>query len=62
MKEFYFERTIYVEEKYRVTMSDDMANQTVARKILSRSLANDKPTEAVVLLDSKVIKTGRLNP
>lgn len=62
MKEFYFKRIIYVEEKYRVTMSDDMANQTVARKILSRSLVNEKPTEAVVLLDSKVVKTGRLNP
>lgn len=60
MKKFIFTRIIQVEERYSVTMSEEMANETVARSVLMRQLANDKFSTAVELCDSRVVKTGRV--
>mgnify|MGYP001580823537 FL=1 len=60
MKKFIFTRIVQVEEKYSVEMNDDMANETVAKGLLTRQLANDKFTTAVELCDSRVVKTGRV--
>lgn len=60
MKTFIFARTISVEERYKVTMSDEMANPTTARNILLRQLAKEQLTDAVELVDSSVINTGRI--
>lgn len=60
MKSFIFTRTISVEERYRVSMSDDMANPTTARAILMRQLTKEELTEAVELVDSRVTNTGRI--
>lgn len=59
-QKFIFTRLVTVEERYSVTMSDEMANKTIAHKILLRSLGGeDKPSAVIELLDSKVVKTGR---
>jgi len=60
MKIFIFTRTISVEERYKVTMSDEMGNPTVARNILLRQLEKNELTEAVELVDSRVTNTGRI--
>jgi hypothetical protein len=59
-KKFVFTRIISVEERYSVEMSDAMASDNVAQRILLKSLNSDRLTEAVELLDSKVVKTGRI--
>lgn len=61
MKTFIFTRILSVEERFSVTMSDEMANPTVARSILMRQLNEDKLTDAVKLVDSKVVNVGRIS-
>lgn len=61
MKTFIFTRTISVEERYKVSMSDDMANPVVARNILMRQLGKEQLTEAIELVDSRVTNTGRIS-
>lgn len=59
MKTFVFSRLLTVEERYSVTMSDEMASEVVARNLLLRQLAKEQLTDAVKLTNSQVIKTGR---
>ena len=60
MKSFVFTRIISVEERYSVRMSDDMAHPVAARNLLLRQLAKEQLTEAVEMVDSRVVNTGRI--
>ena len=62
MKTFCFTRIVSVEERYSVTMSDDMANEAIAQSILMKQLNKEAPSDAIKLLDSRVVKQGRFSP
>ncbi len=60
MKKFIFTRIVTVEERYSVTMSDEMGNGAAAKNILLRALGKEELTPAIELTSSRVVKNGRV--